>query len=88
MPGRAGAGDAVRSSRPDPASRRTSAFAASQLRRDKHEAVIEPHRRAADDDAGAGFAVTEGVLDGWIETGRGDGKRQTVSPPVSTDKTE
>src|SRR5262249_30825072 len=40
-------------------------------------AVIEHHRRPANDDASASFSMAHGVLHGWIDSSRGDCKSQT-----------
>jgi hypothetical protein len=59
----------ARSSRPDPASRlRSSRRAHRRIRQRRYPAVIEHHRRGANDDARAGFAVAKAVLDCRIDS--------------------
>src|SRR5215471_2724409 len=67
---------------------RISRRAHRRIRRRRFPAMIEHHRRAADNDAHTGLAVAKRVLDRWIDSRRGDRKSQAdqgSAPPALYD---
>src|SRR5215471_2555842 len=89
MQDRASAGGMARGSQPDSTScPRISRRAHRRIRRRRCPAMIEHHRRAADNDVHTGLAVAKGVLDRWIDSRRGDRKSQAdqgSAPPALYD---
>src|SRR5215467_8693782 len=78
MRDRADAGGTARSSQRDSTSNPlNSRRVHPHILRRRYPAVVERHRRAANDDPRAGFPAAKGVLYCWIDSRGGDSKSQT-----------